>query len=202
MSSATPPTRNIVCDKEAVLFFAEAIPSHIEVSMNYLHNTINWSITVFAGGVGAIVINEKFPNINTEILTSILLLTLAHLFIRTSKAYLNVMRFTSLDKLIIRNTSLGHPEQCFSAIDRYYLNWASPLPVHTVVVKVLFELGFFYMWVALTGIFIYAAIKTQGEYWYLIIASHVGALLEFYFGLVKSPYFTTVDPFDIAVTQR
>ena len=80
---------------QTIRMFASGLSTQISTSMTYIHTTITWAITVFVGVVGAIVISDSFPNGNLQLLLTVLFLVLAHLFIRTAKAYLNVMRFTT-----------------------------------------------------------------------------------------------------------
>jgi len=187
---------------QTVRMFASGLSTQIDTSMTYLHSTITWAITIFVGGVGAIVISASFPNVNSQILLTIMFLVLAHLFMRTAKAYLNVMRVTALDKWLLQNLERGDYETCFRAIDTYYIRWVSPLPAQTVLWKTLLELGFAYMYAAIMGLFIYASISNPNRIIWLMAGAHCVAGLELYFGLLRSPYLRKVEPFPIAVEQR
>lgn len=199
-----PQVGTLASDEErrVVSTFANSIAAQISTSMSYLHSTITWAVTAFAGGTGVIIINDNFPNGNSQLLLAVLFLVLAHLFVRTAKAYLNVMRFTALDKWIIVNMEKGNYAACSLAIRKYYVDWVSPLPTRTVLLKTLFELGFAYMWVALIGLFVYASWTNMNNIIWLMVLAHVAAGLEVYFALVRSPYLRRVEPFQIAVEQR
>ncbi|MBW2636603.1 MAG: hypothetical protein JRC86_03600 [Deltaproteobacteria bacterium] len=187
---------------QTVRMFATGLGGQIGTNMTYLHSTITWAIMIFVGGVGGIVINDSFPNGNSQLLLTVLFLVLAHLFTRTAKAYLNVMRFTSLDKWLLQNLERGDYETCSRAIDTYYIRWVSPLPACTVIWKTLLELGFAYMYLAIMGLFIYASISNPNRIIWLMAGAHCVVGLELYFGLLRSPYLRKVEPFPIAVEQR
>jgi predicted branched-subunit amino acid permease len=187
---------------QTIRMFASGLSTQISTSMTYLHTTITWAITVFVGVVGAIVISDSFPNGNLQLLLTVLFLVLAHLFIRTAKAYLNVMRFTALEKLLLQNLERGDYETCSRAIDTYYIRWVSPLPAWTVLWKTLLELGFAYMYAVIMGLFIYASISNPTRIIWLMAGAHCVVGFELYFGLLRSSYLRKVEPFPIAVEQR
>lgn len=201
-ATVAPTTNNDHDIRQAVTIFANAVASQISTSMTYLHSTVTWAVTIFAGGIGAIIINDKFPNGNSQLLLVVLFVVLAHLFVRTAKAYLNVMRFTALDKYLLTHVAKGDYKSGFAMIQTYYVNWTSPLSGTTVIAKTLFELGFFYIWTAIVGVFIYTAYLHPTRLTILMLVAHAAAAIELYFALLKSPYLKRVQLLPIAVEQR
>jgi hypothetical protein len=182
--------------------FRSSLSSQISVAMTYLHNTTNWSLTIFAAGVGASVVQGRFPSDHSHIIISIILVVLAHFFVRTCKAYINVMRFTSLDKLMLANISTEEPARSYDLIDRYYIQWVCPISIKIILVKTLFELGFAYMWGVLLSLSIYALFYTGPAGLFVLIFAHGIAACEFYFSFLRSPYVARVEPLEIATSQR
>jgi hypothetical protein len=183
--------------------FYRTIAQSVDINMTYLNQTVNWSITIFAGALGAAIVQEKFPNFNTQILLAILLVVISHFFVRCSKAYINVMRYTSLDRYIIAAMALSDYEVAFGAIVKYHVQWVSPLAARTVLYKAFVEFGFIYMWLVVAGLYAYALYEAWSiSALVLVIIAHVLMGIEIYIGLIRSPYLAKVEPMEVAERLR
>lgn len=185
--------------QHAVDLMYQALPAHIDLNMTYLNATVNWAMTICSGGIAAVVLSNSFPSGNSYILLSVLFVVLGHLFVRTAKAYINVMRFTTLHKLIFSAIASNNYDASFAAVQRYYVEWVCPLSVDTVLKKTFLEFGYLYLWGFMLVIFLYCATG-----WQIVLGllSHVVVLLDVYFFLIRSPYLARVEVLDAAMAQR
>ena len=189
--------------KEAVEIFLAGLPSQIATNVAYLNGSINWSITVFIGGVGASIVQSDFPTPTHTIFFSILLIAITHFFSRTCKAYINVIRFTTIEKVILSMIKDNDYEGAYEFIRKYYMEWASPLSPKTVLVKGLFELGYAYFFIIISAFIWYCIINADYQYnLYIVVATFMAVISEVLIGLLNSPYFKKVEPVELAVRQR
>jgi hypothetical protein len=179
----------------------------LDANMAYLHTTLNWAITILLGGVVFLASRSSFPDLISYDGALIMLVVLAHFAVRTSKAYLNVMRWSSIEKHILQATINNADEDwdiIKSNIIEYHCNWTSPLALKDVIWKVMFELGFFYL-VSITILLIgYTLYHVQISY---LTISHLAVailfiIIEVWFGLLRSSYMRQVNPDPIAHSQR
>ena len=70
-------------------------------NVQYLNTTVAWSLSLLTGGLAVIFSRESFPDENTVFIIYILYIILVHFFIRACKAYVNMIRFTTIEKIII-----------------------------------------------------------------------------------------------------
>jgi hypothetical protein len=150
---------------------------------------------------------SSFPDHVAFVSLLILMLILGHFGVRTAKAYLNVVRFGALEKHLILNYLNNEAEvwpEIRSRILTYHCDWSSPLAFRSVAYKLLFELGFVYFLGIVMGLALYVLFAV-GFQWRLL-AEFVAALfvlaLEIWLGLLRSAYFSSVRPDEIARAQR
>ena len=82
--------------------YFQYLVSQTGTSMSYLHNTISWTTTLLPVGVTLIVASGSFPDPFSLIGLLFIFIVMNHLAVRTAKAYLNVMRFSTLQKQILK----------------------------------------------------------------------------------------------------
>jgi hypothetical protein len=201
-----------VCASQQLEWGSTAYLGHLatllDSNMTYLHSTLNWGITITVGGIGLVLARASFPDQMSLLALLALLPVLTHFAVRTAKAYLNVMRWTTLEKHIIeeflRRDDSGGWDLMRRRILTYHCAWASPLRFWHVVQKVLFELGFAYFFGIVVGLALYTAVRVGASWTALlgwpIAASLVGA--EIWMGLWRSPYFRQVAPDELATRQK
>lgn len=179
----------------------------IDANMSYLHTTLNWAITILLGGVVFLASRSSFPDLISYVGGLITLVLLFHFAVRTSKAYLNVMRWTSIEKYILK-AAISDENDEFEVIRGkiidYHCNWCSPLALNDVIWKVLFELGFFYLFTIVALLIGYTLYHVGLNY---LTASGLGITiilvgLEIWLGLLRSSYLRQIKPEPIARSQR
>jgi hypothetical protein len=183
------------------------LASLIDSNMTYLHSTLTWAVTILLGGLGFVVTRSSFPDHVSFVSVLVLIVVLGHFAVRTAKAYLNIVRFGALEKHVLLSYLHDKPEtwwQIRSRIIQYHCDWSSPLEFKSVAYKLLLELGFLYFFGIAIGLAIYILFAV-GPTCYMM-AGFVGALLllalEIRVGLLRSPYFRSVRPDEIAQAQR
>jgi hypothetical protein len=180
--------------------------SSIATSINYLHTTLNWAVTLLLGSIVFVVSRSSFPDHIGLIGLLLTLLILNHFAIRTAKAYLSVMRFSILEKYILGSVLEANstwPEIQAKIID-YHINWISPLRIWDVLYKVLFELGFIYFLLVIFLLLVYTISKIGISYWIILESLFVltSISVEIWLGLVRTPYLRSIKEDWLARTQR
>lgn len=183
------------------------LASLIDSNMTYLHSTLTWAVTVLLGTLGFVTARNSFPDQVTYVSLLILMLILGHFAVRTGKAYLNVMRFGTLEKHLISsylNEKSENWAEIKSLILQYHCDWSSPLSFRYVVYKLLFELGFIYFFGIVVGLVFYTLFIIDFQ-WYLIwelIITLLLLVIEILLGLLRSSYFRNIKQDKIAQKQR
>lgn len=170
--------------------------------MSYLHTTLNWAVTLMVGGIVVITTRPSFPDHLSLIALLIILVMLAHFAVRTCKAYLNIIRWTTLEKHILNASLADDPDEEYreiaDLIDEYHFSWKSPLGYWDLAYKLLFELGFFYFFAVTLTLLGYTIVAMGFSSLVLVevIVSFGLVVLEIWMGLVKSSYLreVVVDP--------
>jgi hypothetical protein len=188
--------------RDAVLAFRSSTSAEVSTNMAYLHSTINWAVTLFAGGFATMLLQAGSSERSALALDAVLFVVTVHFFVRTSKAYINVMRFTSLDKALLHHIAHGEYDEGYQLLHIYYINWISPVAASTVLYKTLIEFGFLYLFTALIAIGAYLHYKTGVDPLITLVPIGVISFLEVRYGLLKSPYLRIVEPLNSAVDQR
>ena len=188
-------------------FLTEAVSA----SLQYLHSTITWSLTITSAGLGLIISQKSFPDFKSYIFSLALLLIICHFFVRAGKAYINVVRYAAIQRYIIYHKLNCSPNNCSNGlqpidyyIKRYHLEWRCPLNRKTVVIKLITEFGFLYFFsIAILGL-IYVICKIQHSDLTISIGIVVGIIsfYEIYNGLFLSPYMRETDVDNLAEKFR
>jgi hypothetical protein len=183
----------------------------VNASLDYLHSAITWSITTTTAGMGLALAQQDFPNEKSWVLSLALIVFVTHFCVRAAKGYINVIRYAALQRriqmcLLLENDGTGGPD-CSAVVDQIKaldLEWQCPLKRRTVFYKLLLEFGFSYFYLLLIGIATYVAthICFTGAIVWLGALALVLVFVEFYFGLVRSPYMRAVCRDDLAEKYR
>jgi hypothetical protein len=171
------------------------LSSSIDTNMTYLHSTLSWSVTVLFGGIGIVLARPSFPDVTGIMILLLLVILIGHFTIRTGKAYMNVMRFTNLEKMVIssylKSDTETQWENNFKRIIEYHCEWKNPLTFTAVAKHVLFKLGFVYFLGVSVGLVAYSIWKIgfDIEVTIFVIITAFIFVLEIWFGFIKSDYF-------------
>lgn len=180
------------------------LPQQIVISMNYLHTTVNWTITLLVGTVVTLFIRSDLsPEAATSVL-SVLIVVTSHFFIRAGKAYISLMQWSTIDRLITTSFYTRDVGPASRAIRLYHTEWASPVTKWTVTYKLLFELGFIYFYSAIYGVLLYSIGNKSVPAGLIVLfaACHIISALEIWLGLFRSPYMRLVLPLPEAERYR
>lgn len=182
------------------------LASLIDSNMSYLHTTLNWAVTVLLGGGVFITSRASFPDLTSYQGGLIMLIVLVHFGVRTAKAYLNVMRWTSLEKHILNAVISDEAEwqRILGKINDYHCLWISPLTLKSIVWKVMFELGFFYLFLITVLLICYTLVNVGPGYLTLteLAITLLLVVFEIWLGLLRSAYMRQVSRDDIAYSLR
>lgn len=177
--------------KEMVMSFRSGLATQINGSVIYLNSTVNWALTLILAALASLTIASSPSAHVLGVFFSALLVVVLHFFVRACKAYINVIRFSLLDRETLALIEVENFHDAAQIIRDYYCDWQSPLALSQVVSKVLFELGFLYFFAIVVGQVVFITLF-QGAPIYLPLAAIAFSLVEIYFGLYLSPYFRTV----------
>ena len=184
------------------------LASLLDSNLTYLHSTLTWAITLLLGGVGVVVARPTFPDRTGVIALLVLAVVVGHFAVRTAKAYLNVMRWSSLEKRIIRGFLTTVEEITWESdrdkILQYHCSWESPLGFGAVAYKVLFELGFAYFWGIALGLLFYSltVVPVTRDIVGAILGALIVLVVEVWLGLLRSAYLRRVRVDGLAAEQR
>jgi hypothetical protein len=178
------------------------------ISMNYLHSTLTWSISIVVGGALALSLRPNPSDLIGVSASLGLLLVVVHLLVRTSKAYSSVIRFSTIEKHITNIGLNGNDEDIvylLQIIENLHYRWSCPLRIRDVFYKTFFELGFIYF-TFMTGIYsfylIYISDLSLNIKLILVSVFLILLFTELLFGVVKSPYFKDFYIVQLSVDQR
>ena len=172
------------------------LTGQFDTSMTYLHTTLNWAITAFLGVIAVVLARSTFPDRLSYVMLLILLVMLGHFAVRTGKAYLNVVRWTTLERHILK-TLLDQSDvsALLPLVEKYHYAWVSPLSLKHLAFKILFELGFVYFAILNVGLLVFVWCSVGWDWWMLL--ELCGALmllgLEIWVGLLRSPYLRKIE---------
>ncbi|MEW1778737.1 hypothetical protein [Streptomyces sp. NPDC086777] len=177
-----------------------------QTSIGELQNATTWGLTAATTGIVFIVGRSGFPDQPSLLGIASLLIFVAHFMVRAMKGYINVMRWSLLQRILINEIQSGEvspsPETS-SAIREYHTGWKLPVKRTTVIWKGVFELAFGYLLIALLGIMAYTLDETHWTWLTLptVSISLLASASEFYLFL-RSPYMRVVQPHDDAQRMR
>lgn len=181
-------------------------------ALEQLHSPTNWGLTLTTSALLLVITRQGFPDSISLYILLIILLMGTHFFIRTVKGYINLLRFTFLQRAIaeaiIRDITAGsvkheHVSGLINLIDQYHLKWLLPLPRIEVFKKGLFELGYGYILglAIVTLAYTVASISMTRNEW--VIAGVVLAAIAVEISLLlRSSYMRTVAPNERARSMK
>lgn len=177
--------------------YFSSMTDKINASLDYLHSTITWSITVATAGVGLITAQATYPDMLSMLLSLLLLILLTHFFARAGKAYMNVVRYAAIQRRLTywilsvatpdgEHQAVSDIRDCITYLD---LEWRSPVRPATVLRKLLLECGFAYLYMGVFGLVCFTAVGINTLASYLAaLAALLLIVLEVRYGLLRSPY--------------
>lgn len=176
-------------------------------SLNYLHSSINWSLTLVTAGVAfQASARSEFLDRNIVYILPAFIIIITHFFVRSAKGYINIMRYSTIQKMIISYTTyssfrIDEIRDCVETLDA---QWASPIRMGTILYKLMFEFGFlyFYAFIVMFSAIMHPAIDLSCANIVVLTAGVVFAVLEVYFGLYRSPYLSKIKVYDLAQRLR
>ncbi len=182
--------------------YFQYLVAQTSTSMNYLHTTISWTTTLLPVGVALIVASESFPDPFSLIGLLFIFIIMNHLAVRTAKAYLNVMRYSTLQKQILKLTLESGEESDWQNLKKkilqYDFEWISPLPLGDLIYKVFMELGFVHYYLIIILLLLYTLFNIEWDPNLLGVAllGLFFTVTEFWLGLKRSVYLRKilVDP--------
>lgn len=206
-------------NKEFWLAYLPANKASTEASIANMNSAINWALTLVIGFAAfvaqALLSNQKA--LTREIglvllaMTGLAILMTTHFAVRAAKSYLNVVRFSLVERVMISALASGHPssQTGMSSVEdtycQYVRDWKSPLPRIVVFRKVMFELGFF--WLLLMLAFVYFSVwksipaDKMGLEILALLATFVGIFIELLI-FRQSAYLRSVLPEPSAVRLK
>jgi hypothetical protein len=181
-------------------------------ALEQLHSPTNWGLTLTTSALLLVITRQAFPDSISLYILLVILLMGTHFFTRTVKGYINLLRFTFLQRAIaeamIRDTTSGcveheHVSGLINLIDQYHVRWLLPLRRIEVFTKGLFELGYGYILgsVIVTLAYTVASVSMSRNEWVIagvVLAAIVGEISL----LLRSSYMRTVAPNERARSMR
>ncbi|ESQ89768.1 hypothetical protein [Asticcacaulis benevestitus] len=222
---ANNPTQNGTIQDWIKDKYYASLATTAATNVSYLNTTVAWAVSLMTGALALVLSHEKFPDKPSVGALAVLLIVIGHFFVRASKAYTNMMRFTTLEKSIIKsilNDECG--DRTAKEIAQYHVGWHCPLPRRKIALKVLTELGFGYFFLIVIGLLIWTLFKSSPEWstcfglWIvyqpkcfssnqdafmglLTGVSFAIPILEILWMFFRSPYFKNIDVLKIAKEQ-
>jgi hypothetical protein len=176
-------------------------------SLSQLHNATNWGVTLITAALVAVISRQAFPDAISFYTLLLTFLIGVHFFTRTIKGYINVIRFSFLQRIIVDSTLMGELKNKNSeleeAIIKYHIEWLLPLRKIDVIIKGLLELGYGYILgiVILLLIYTTTVVSIDRNEWIILGISLFLVLVEIAL-LFRSPYMRRSAPNEKARRQR
>ncbi|MHB8744520.1 MAG: hypothetical protein ACYC9L_15555 [Sulfuricaulis sp.] len=153
--------------------YATSAREAAEQAVKSLDTSINWALTLTLG-ILAFVVNSSVERGGFAANKGVLLLAitaagfpmLLHFGIRAAKNYINTVRFAKLEREALKCNLLlenGSPKTFTTALTHYHLCWKSPIGPCRIILKVLFEFGFSYLFALLMCTFWFISREIQNE---------------------------------------
>ncbi|GAB3146699.1 hypothetical protein GCM10027290_28870 [Micromonospora sonneratiae] len=179
----------------------------LSTAMEYLHNATNWGLVLVSGSLIAMVASGLFPSEAALYVVLIALVFSVHFFTRSAKGYINVIRFSLVQRVILdwklSLNALSTNSSPMDAVRKYVVEWRLPLKRSDVFVKMLVELGYGYLIslsLALTG-YLMLAVPVHPRMVAALALAVLLAATELTFFL-RSPYLRRVAANDDARRDR
>jgi len=183
--------------KETILStYYPTLDQEISTSIAYLHTPINWSMSLVTAIVLFLINRESYPDNLAWMALSGSLILVSHFAVRSAKAYISTIRFSTIQRELLR--SLIHSENEDSDdfkeyIQKYHIEWHSPINLKTVIYKLLFELGYGYLYLIIITVKVHILLNIQINLISVIFTSVcVLIVLAEFFALKFSPYLKNI----------
>jgi len=161
-----------------------------------LETANTWTLTVSLAAVITIINAGSFPSDKSLMLLCATILLTSHFMVRAMKGYINVVRFSALNRAVVDLVLTPGPQRAarFGEVrekfQEYNQEWRLPIKRYHVWVKTLTEFSFGYIFAGLAGLVAYNASIVVGTLQtrvvcITIISLAVAELANFNF---RSPY--------------
>jgi hypothetical protein len=166
----------------------------IGTAYSYMHTTVNWTISLSSAVVLFISTRTTFPDETSWVALCVAAMLVSHFASRTAKGYINVLRWAAIQRIILRGICDTIDESAASAVMVYHIKWISPVHFRTVIGKLLFELGFVYLYAGIVALLFYTAPHVKGTTPIIALTGvTVVAIVVEFVSLRFSPYLRHVD---------
>ncbi len=188
--------------------YFDSLTDSISRSLTYLHTTINWALTASTAAIGIIFAQQLINKSSGIIILILVAILITHFFSRSCKTYINVMRYSGIQKhiehFIIKDQSRFEYERILKIIYELDVLWYCPIKPRTIIYKVSVEFGYLYVYLIIYTTIIYALSVTNTGNWahILVIFGTIFCIFEIYVNLFRSPYLRTVRVDDLIENQR
>lgn len=150
--------------------YLPTLSEEITHALDQLHNATNWGLTLVTAGLLAVIARDGFPDDISVYGLSVLLVLCGHFSVRGMKGYINVIRFSLIQKLALsyRLAAKGAGPELLAlehAIRAYHVSWYLPITRRTVYWKGSTELGFGYILVLLVGLLGFSVLSVPTRPW-------------------------------------
>ncbi|MEV4119569.1 hypothetical protein [Micromonospora sp. NPDC049645] len=171
--------------------YLESLTAEKSASLTELQNATTWGLTIITTGALFIVGRATFPDYLSLLGLLVLMVLATHFTTRTAKGYINVVRWSLIQRMLISGFLDEVPdiEGRRQVIRAYHLDWALPVRRRDVVWKSLVELGYGYIFVLLVGAVVYCLTELPlALHHYLALAVALGMILFDLVVFSRSPY--------------
>lgn len=141
-------------ERNELMAFSANCRQATEASLAQLNNSVNWAMTLTLAVSGFIIqsvltADAPYTDFKLLVLIGLELLgfaLLANFFARTAKSYLNVIRFSLVERQALRACFeiSGSIYRLTHDTEEYYVEWGNPISIKRTIQKVLLEFGFVY----------------------------------------------------------
>jgi hypothetical protein len=150
-----------------------------------MQTSFNWAfgiLTIFAVGVST---RPGFPESHLSFFLLIAaLVLLTQFFVRTSKDYVNQMRFAALEKVCLGclfalkvDGADPHIKEVGAKFDQYFIQWKSPIRLPNVIKKTLFDHGYFALYIIVLTLLVWVGVKMDWNDYRPILTLVVGVVV-------------------------
>lgn len=157
-----PQRINFEDSEPSLLSYLNLTRQAAEAALTNLNSSINWALTLIIGVIAFVAQSiSGSPSDNilalALLILAVSLLMLVHFGVRTAKSYLNLLRFSLLEAATLRHLLDGNNKAApiRNSIKLYHLQWHRPITNGRIISKILFEFGFFYLFIIITCLYGY-----------------------------------------------
>lgn len=188
------------------------LSAQVSANVAYLNQTVSWSVGIVTASIGFFITQKVIgaddsTHLSTYLATLVVVVFLVHFMGRGIRAYVNVMRFSMLSRMVIdlriRAKGIDEPPldqlaELKRSIALYDVKWVCPVSWPTITRKFFGELGFGLMFFVMVA-------SAMCSVWTLPISISLPAALATFgaismdvFRLKCGSYFKEIEPHPMA----